>query len=52
MIQFSEPRKLELMLKLAEKVHKEYEATLGHRDDYWAKWYANFLFQNYPGNWE
>lgn len=30
----------------AEVAHAEYEKTLGHRDDNWAVWYAEYLAKN------
>jgi hypothetical protein len=30
-------------LKGAEEAHAEYEKTLGHRDDNWAAWYAQWI---------
>ena len=31
------------LLREAEKAHAEYEATLGHRDEDWPTWYAEFI---------
>lgn len=31
------------LLKDAEKAHREYEATLGHRDEEWPEWYAEYI---------
>ena len=30
-------------MRRAEAAHGEYEATLGHRDDDWPIWYAQFM---------
>jgi len=37
---------LEQLLKEAEKAHAAYEATLGHRDEQWPAWYAEFIVNN------
>ena len=34
---------LEKLLRQAEEAHGEYEKRLGHRDDNWASWYAEFI---------
>ena len=34
---------LEKLLREAEKAHGEYEQKLGHRDDNWPSWYAEFI---------
>jgi hypothetical protein len=34
---------LENLLREAEKFHGEYEQKLGHRDDNWPSWYAEFI---------
>jgi hypothetical protein len=34
-------------LREAEKAHAEYEATLGHRDEDWPAWYAQFLLNRF-----
>lgn len=31
------------LLRKAEKAHAEYEKVLGHRDDDWADWYAEWI---------
>ena len=36
---------LESLLKEAEKARAEYEHALGHRDDDWATWYAEFIIK-------
>jgi len=36
-------QKLEQLLREAEKAHAEYEAKLGHRDNDWPVWYAEFI---------
>jgi len=33
----------EKLLREAEKAHGEYEQKLGHRDDNWPAWYAEFI---------
>lgn len=35
-------------LRKAEVAHAEYERSLGHRDDNWAQWYAEFMIGNRP----
>jgi hypothetical protein len=35
------------LLREAEKAHAEYEATLGHRDEDWPAWYAQFLLNRF-----
>ena len=37
------PEHLETLLRAAEKAHGAYEATLGHRDEDWPKWYAEYI---------
>ena len=34
---------LEKLLREAEEAHGEYEQKLGHRDDNWPSWYAEFI---------
>jgi hypothetical protein len=34
---------LEKLLREAEKAHGAYEQKLGHRDDNWPSWYAEFI---------
>ena len=34
---------LEQLLKDAEKAHGEFEKTLGHRDEAWPAWYAEYI---------
>jgi len=34
---------LETLLREAEEAHGEYEQKLGHRDDNWPGWYAEFI---------
>ena len=34
---------LERLLKEAEKAHDEFEKILGHRDQAWPAWYAEFI---------
>jgi len=34
---------LETLLRQAEEAHGEYEQKLGHRDDNWPSWYAEFI---------
>jgi catechol 2,3-dioxygenase-like lactoylglutathione lyase family enzyme len=36
-------------LKRAEAAHGEYEASLGHRHDDWAPWYADYLVREQSG---
>jgi hypothetical protein len=31
------------LLKDAEKAHGEFEKTLGHRDEQWPEWYAEYI---------
>lgn len=31
------------LLREAERAHGEYEATLGHRDEHWPEWYAEYI---------
>lgn len=35
---------LEQLLREAEEAHAEYERGLGHRDDNWPAWYAEYIF--------
>jgi hypothetical protein len=34
-------------LRDAEKAHAAYEAKLGHRDENWADWYAQYIVETY-----
>ena len=34
---------LEQLLKEAEKAHGIFEKTLGHRDEEWPAWYAEYI---------
>jgi len=36
---------LEQLLREAEKAHGEFEKTLGHRDEDWPRWYAEFIIK-------
>lgn len=36
------------LLRDAEKAHGEFETTLGHRDDDWPVWYADYLISHLP----
>jgi len=40
---------LEKLLREAEKAHGEYEQGLGHRDDNWPSWYAEFIVKKLQG---
>jgi len=33
------------LLKDAEKAHGEFEKTLGHRDEAWPEWYAEYIIK-------
>lgn len=33
------------LLKGAEAAHSEYEKELGHEDDNWAEWYAEYIVE-------
>lgn len=37
--------KLEELLKEAEKAHGVYETQLGHRDENWPAWYAEYIIK-------
>jgi len=43
----TDPALLALNLKEAEQAHGEYEKKLGHRDDNWADWYAQYMANMY-----
>jgi hypothetical protein len=43
-IQLTKERLAEL-LREAEKAHAEYERGLGHRDEDWPGWYAQFILE-------
>ena len=36
---------LRQLLRQAEKAHGEFEKTLGHRDEQWPEWYADFIIK-------
>lgn len=33
------------LLREAEQAHADYERTLGHRDENWPDWYAQFVLR-------
>jgi hypothetical protein len=33
------------LLREAERAHGEYEKTLGHRDEDWPSWYADYILK-------
>jgi hypothetical protein len=35
------------LLREAEKAHAQYESTLGHRDEDWPTWYAEFIINRF-----
>jgi hypothetical protein len=45
----TEPRlskdELARLLREAERAHGDYERELGHRDDDWPSWYAEFILE-------
>jgi hypothetical protein len=41
---------LEKLLREAEKAHGAYEQKLGHRDDNWPSWYAEFIVKKLRGS--
>ena len=45
MITYQSAEDLKAALHRAEVAHGEYEKTLGHRDDNWPTWYAQFMAQ-------
>ena len=36
---------LVMLLKKAEAAHSEFEKALGHKDEKWPEWYADFLIR-------
>ena len=36
-------QQLARLLRAAERAHGEYERRLGHRDEDWPTWYADFI---------
>lgn len=43
---------LEKLLRAAEEAHVEHEKTLGHRDQDWPAWYAEFIIKELEENHE
>jgi hypothetical protein len=43
MIRYDSAEELAEAMRRAEAAHGEYEQKLGHRDDDWPKWYAEFM---------
>jgi hypothetical protein len=41
--------KLAALLREAEKAHGEYERGLGHRDEDWPGWYADYILRALEG---
>lgn len=39
---------LTVLLRAAESAHEEYEEKAGRRDDDWAKWYTQYIFEQLP----
>jgi hypothetical protein len=37
--------RLEQLLRDAEQAHGAYEVTLGHRDENWPAWYADYIMR-------
>jgi hypothetical protein len=46
---FTSATDLAQALRRAEAVHGEHEKRLGHRDDAWADWYADYLVREQTG---
>jgi hypothetical protein len=46
-IQFTR-QDLEQLLRETEQAHGEYERTLGHRDENWPAWYADYMYGRLP----
>lgn len=38
--------RLAKLLRMAAKAHHEYEASLGHADENWPVWYAQYMLEN------
>lgn len=36
---------LAALLREAESAHGEFEKTLGHRDEEWPRWYADYILK-------
>lgn len=45
-----DPKKLETLLRAAEREHAKYEKRLGKKDHNWPRWYANFLVKKLRKN--
>jgi hypothetical protein len=41
--------KLATLLREAEQAHGEYESGLGHRDEDWPGWYADYILRALEG---
>jgi len=46
---FTSAAELAKALRRAEAAHGEYEKRLGHRDDAWADWYAEYIMREQTG---
>ena len=46
---FTSPRELAAALKRAETAHGEHEKRLGHRDEDWPSWYAEYMISEQAG---
>ncbi|WP_394834257.1 VOC family protein [Pendulispora rubella] len=46
---FASPADLASAFRRAEAAHGEYEKTLGHRDDHWPEWYADYMVREQSG---
>lgn len=46
---FTSAAELARAMRRAEAAHGKYEKTLGHRDDAWADWYADYMVREQAG---
>jgi hypothetical protein len=48
MIEKMTVERLTALLREAEAAHGNYEKTLGHADDNWPRWYAQYILEQVP----
>jgi hypothetical protein len=46
-----DPTVLARLLREAANAHHTYEATLGHKDEDWAVWYAEYIIAHIQEDW-
>ncbi len=50
MVQYKSAKDLEAALRRAAAAHGEHEQKLGHRDENWPQWYADYMVREQATN--